>query len=185
MKSDAHTLAAEVARTDAPAHLPMDWPGNPKRRIALVVLGREQIVDAQIAAVEYLVEKRHLDAVKLALLQPEGLLDFEREVQTLSRAIRDPDSPDLELFSADELRAELRPEVQRALIEAYNAYEKKISPLSKVDDPEALKEYLRSLKANGGLLTLVTCSGGDSLRNIAHALVDLWLEQPSASSSVT
>lgn len=183
--TEAHDLAAEVARSEDRAGLAMHWPGNPARKIILVVLGREEITDAQIAAVDYLTVTRKLDAVRLALLQPEGLLDFEREVQILSRAIHDPDAPDHDLLSADDLRVELKPEVQRALIEAYNAYEKKTSPLSTVDDPEALKAYLRSLKVNGGLWTLVTCSAGDSLRSIAHALADLWLELPNESSSGT
>lgn len=190
----ARELAASVMDSDEVPARVIDWPGRvPRalrakladRRVALVVLSRQDKLDAQIEATRYLLVKQQLDAVQFAMLQPEGCFEFEREIQLLSKFLREPGSLDMEAFSADELRGALSTEQQEALMRAYNAYERDESPLTQVEDPEKAKAYLRSLKAAGGLSTFLQCCDFGTGSAIAHALAELWLEPASASSSDT
>lgn len=190
----AHDLAANAMESDELPHRIIEWPGRmgptiraklSDRRVALVILSRQEKFDAQVAATDYLFKEQKLDAIQLAMLQPEGLFEFEREVQFLSKVLRAPGDVELEAFSADDLRGALSTEAQEALMRAYNAFERDESPLTHLEDPEQVKAYLRALKTAGGLSTFVTCSDFGTGKSIALALVELLLEQPSESSSAT
>lgn len=186
---DKRKLAAEAIYATKRPHKVIEWPGAPTTRlehgtVALVVLARQEILEAQIDAARYLLDTEKLDPSKMAILLPNGIVDFEQEIQILSRALRDPDSLD-EVFSAEELRGLVEAEVQESLIRAYSAWARERSPLTHLEDLEALKRVLRDLKTRGALSDWVKSCAGDSLRNTALALADLWLEPTSESSSAT
>lgn len=190
----ARELAAAAMESDELPHRIVEWPGRmhptirariPDGRVALVILSRQEKMDAKIESTNYLFKERQLDAVQLAMLQPEGLFEFESEVQLLAKVLRAPGELELEAFSADDLRSALSTEAQEALMRLYNTFESDESPLTKFEDPEQTKAYLRALKATGGLSTFVKCSDFGTGKSIALSLVELLLEQPSDSSSGT
>lgn len=175
--------AARGAVASVRPHRVTTWPGE-DTPIALVVLTRAELMAAQIAAVKHCVDELKLDAVKLALLQPEGLLENERDVQLLARAVRDPSMGLAPLHDVRAMRERLTAETQAALIAAYNAFELERSPISRAGSDAELGELLARLKADGGLSTYLLCCDGDSLRNIALYMAKL-LSPTSTSSSAT
>lgn len=183
MSLDPAELAHEATASVRP-HRVTTWPGTDEA-IALVVLTRAEIAAAQIAAAKYLVDEHKLDGVKLALLQPEGLLENEREVQLLARAVRDPSAGLAPLHDVRAMRERLTEDAQAYLIAAYNDFERERSPIRRAKNREELEGMLARLKADGGLSTYLLCCDGDSLRNIALCMAETWSPTSGSSSGTS
>ena len=177
--------AAETASARGRTHRLIEWPGEPGRSIALVVLTRKEIEQASLAAAKYLRAELKIDPIDLALVQSDLLHENERIIQTLAAALRQPECVDLRAFEPAALREAITAEEQNALVAAYNAFERERSPLTNAEDPEkALDEVIRLGKPEAQWISLQYCEV-DSLRAIAICAVKRLTPQTSTSSSDT
>lgn len=173
--SKAATLAADALRNRKRAHKVVAFPVGPGDEpfdIGLVVLTHDEIREAEIAAVKFITApERKLDAVQLAILSPNALVEQERDLFVLARAIVHADKPDMPLYDAEMLR-KLTVEERIWLIAAYNAFAEERSPIKKGVKPEEVSAFLAELKRTGALSTWVMCSDSDTLRSTVLSLVE-------------
>lgn len=173
--SKTANLAADALRNRKRASKKIAFPVGPGDEpfdIGLVVLTHDEIREAEIAAVKFVTApERKLDAVQLAILSPNALVEQERDLFVLARAIVHPDKPDMPLWDVEMLRS-LTVEERIWLIGAYNAFAEERSPIKKAAKPEEVSAFLAELKRTGALSTWVTCSDSDTLRNTVLSLVE-------------
>lgn len=185
MSFDPAKAAAETASARGRAHRIIEWPGEPGRSIALVVLTRKEIEQASLAAAKYLRAELKVDPIDLALVQSDMLLENERVIQTLASALRRAECVDVPAFTASALREAITAEEQNALVGAYNTYERERSPLTNAGDAEKLlDEVIRLGKPEAQWISLQYCEV-DSLRAIATCAVARLTPPTSTSSSDT
>lgn len=140
--------------------------------IALVVLNHEEIREAEIEAVKYITHPdRKLDPVQLAILSPNALVEQERDLYVLARAIREPDKVDMMPWSVEDVR-KLSVEERIWLLGAYNAFAEERSPIKKAAKPEEVFAFIAELKRTGRLSTWVQCSDGATLRDTVLSLAE-------------
>jgi len=181
---DANAAAAEVTQSGR-SHRLIEWPGDPTTRVALVVLTRKEIERAAVESVRYLRTELKLDPIDIALVEADNLLGNERIIQILAAAIRKPDCVDLPAFTAKSLRESITSEEQIALIQAYNAFERERSPLTRGDDPEKLlDEVIRLGKPEAQWSWAMSCEP-DTLRAIVTCAVRRLTPPTSETSSGT
>lgn len=155
--------------------------GEESFTIAIVVLGGDEIQEAQIAAVKHLVEEKKLDAVKLALLSPSAIVETEQDYHLLAAACRDPDEISMPLWTADDVR-KLTIDERIFLLGEYNAFARERSPISRAKSEQEVSAMLAELKHSGALSAWLTCCERDSLESSVLALVDL-LPKPTSENS--
>lgn len=173
--SKAATLAADALRNRKRACKVIAFPVGPGDEpfdIGLVVLTHDEIREAEIAAVKFVTApERKLDAVQLAILSPNALVEQERDLFVLSRALVHADKPDMPLWDVEMLR-KLTVEERIWLIAAYNAFAEERSPIKKAAKPEEVSAFLAELKRTGALSTWVMCSDTDTLRSTVLSLAE-------------
>ena len=181
---DANELAAEATRSGR-SHRLIEWPGDPATKVALVVLTRKEIERTSIEAVRYIRNELKLDPIDLALVEADNLLGHEKIVQILAASIRKPDCIDLPAFSAKALRESITSEEQIALIQAYNAFERERSPLSRSDEPSKLLDEVIRLGKPEAQWSWATYCEPDTLRDIVICAVRRLTPPTSETSSGT
>lgn len=173
--SKTANLAADALRNRKRKHKVVPFPVGPGDEpfdIGIVVLTHDEIREAEIAAVKFVTApERKLDAVQLAILSPNALVEQERDLFVLSRAIVHADKPDMPLWDVEMLR-KLTVEERIWLMGAYNAFAEERSPLKKAAKPEEVSAFLAELKRTGALSTWVMCSDSDTLRSTVLLLVE-------------
>lgn len=185
MSFDHAQSAAETATARERPHRVIEWPGDPSVSVALVILTRKEIEQALLAAAKYLRAELKVDPIDLSLVQADLFLEAEKEIQLLAAALRRPDCISVRAFETAALRDDVTSEEQIALMQAYNAYEKERSPLSKGDDPEkVLDEVIRLGKPEAQWTWAQYCEPG-TLRDIAICAVKRLSLQTSENSSAT
>ncbi|RTL25100.1 MAG: hypothetical protein EKK55_10215 [Rhodocyclaceae bacterium] len=184
MTFDANAAAGEAVRHER-AHRILPWPGDASTQVALVVLTRKEIEQASIEVARYVRKTLKLDPIDLALIEADNLLGNERIVQTLAAALRRPDCIEVRAYEADALRKSITSEEQIALIQAYNAFERERSPLSKSADAEALLDEVIRLGKPEAQWTWATYCEPDTLRDIVTCAVRRLTPPTSETSSAT
>lgn len=183
--SKTANLAADALRNRKRKHKVVPFPVGPGDEafdIGLVVLTHDEIREAEIAAVKFVTApERKLDAVQLAILSPNALVEQERDLFVLSRAIVHADKPDMPLYDVGMLR-KLTVEERIWLIAEYNVFAEERSPLKKAASSEEVIAFLAELKHTDRLRTWSRCSDTDTLRDSLLALAEL-LPKPTTQSS--
>lgn len=177
-------LAAQALRTRKRPHKVVRFPAPPGERtfdVALVVLTHQEIQDAQIEAVRYLTEEKKLDAVKLALLSTNALVEIETHVHHLAVACRSVDDPTMPLWSVEDVRS-LTYDEREFLLGEYNAFARERSPISRAQSPEEVSAMIAELKRDGALSAWVTCCERATLESTLLALAALPARPTSESS---
>jgi hypothetical protein len=153
--------------------------------IAFVVLSHEEIREAEFDAVKYITHPdRKLDAVQLAILSPNALVEQERDLFVLAKAIREPGRIDMEIWSVDDLR-KLSVEERIWLLAEYNAFAEERSPIKKAAKPEEVSAFIAELKRTRALSTWVQCCDGATLRDTVLSLAEALSMQTTPNSSDT
>lgn len=181
--SKAKTLASDALRKRKRASKTVTFEiDGEAHEIALVVLSHEEIREAEIEAVRYVTHPdRKLDAVQLAILSPNALVEQERDLFVLARAIREPGKIDMPLWGVEDLR-KLTVEERIWLLGAYNAFAEERSPIKKAAKPEEVSAFIAELKRTQRLSTWVQCSDGATLRDTVLSLAEALSMQTTPSS---
>lgn len=167
-----------------------DWPvrkGEAPRKGRFVWLTDEEIVEAQAAATKYLRDELKLDEFQVAITLDRTLYAFEEARQILARALRSPENPGMKYATVEELRRHLEPDTRRALIELYNTFSQRVSPVSYEKEPGKIAGMIADLKALGppAQSDYLSCCDIDTLRSIVLAQLSPSPPPPSSSSSDT
>ena len=184
MSFDANAAAGEATQSGR-SHRLIEWPGDASTHVALVVLTRKEIERSSLEAVRYIRNELKLDPIDLALVEADNLLGNERIIQTLAAAIRKPDCVDLPAFTAKALRESITSEEQLALIQAYNAFERERSPITRGESPEATLDEVIRLGKPEAQWTWATYCEPDTLRDIVICAVRRLTPPTSVTSSDT
>lgn len=177
-------LAAQALRSRKRPHKVVRFPapqGEKSFQIALVVLGGDEIQEAQIAAVKHLTDEKKLDGVKLALLSPSAIVETEMDYHLLAAACRDPEEISMPLWNVEEVRS-LTVDERVFLLGEYNAFARERSPITRANSEQEVIAMLAELKESGALSAWLTCCERDSLERSVIALADL-LPKPTSANS--
>lgn len=177
-------------------HKVVPWPGRRGRpreeggqaaRVGLWALGTDEAADAYQAAWDHFTKAKGMSAD--ALERHPGLLDTERKVQMLFRALRHPDDTNKPFARSPAELRQVHPDEIAALFNAFVQYQDSRSPLDRVKTIEELEGQLDAL--GKGLIDEDFLNSYDS---VTHLSIISWLckrafgpadptKQPSSDTS--
>jgi len=163
--------------------------GSPKLRVALWALTHGETRAAHTAALVWLIKGSGLSVDHLAH-DAGWLLEDEKKVQILFRALRDPEQPERAFAPTVEmLRDGLTSDELQSLFNEYLTWLDARSPLRRVETPEELDALVNSLgkglEDETSLVYYDSVSLRRIVRSLAVRLVKLTRESSSSSLSLS
>jgi hypothetical protein len=176
-------LVGEIKRTVKVIPLPGRLGAKGGKVGLRAPLNDDEMYEARREAQNFVLEKQGQDALRLAL--DEHGYDEEFDRQILVRALRDPNDPDSQFFSIEQLRRALNVDTRRVLMQAYNDMRAQEAPdLSVTED----KEIQAILEAEGKESAASACASyydRDTLVRIVIAQAEELTRRRMQNSSAT